>query len=165
MASFPYLGGHYDGNFKRVRKKKVKGKKATARQYDMIPHGSGVFTINGMRFEGRFRNGFEDVGKIIWPDGTSYFGSFRHGYPEPSILQDYHRSKTLKDRAKQVESELILKQAQLEDSNEDLNIEKETTMNVALALDRCQAKLRRVFEYASELEGVNVAELHQICFN
>ena len=165
MVSISYCGGRYEGSIKYVTKKKKKGKKASARKYEMIPHGKGVFKINGMRFEGRFRNGVEDVGTITWPDGTSYFGCFRNGYPDPTILQYYQRYEMLKKRVKIMESELILKQAKLDDSNDDLNIEKETTMAVSLALDRCQTKLQRVYEYASQLDGVNVAELHNICFH
>jgi hypothetical protein len=165
MVSFQYCGGLYVGSVKYVSKTKKSGKKVRARRYDMIPHGHGVFTIDGMRFEGRFRNGYEELGKLTWPDGKSYFGRFNSGYPEPKILQHYHQTEVLKDSLKHTQSELILKQAQLDDVKETLDIERETTMAVALALDRCQSKLRRVFEFASELNGVNAAELHNICFH
>jgi hypothetical protein len=61
-----------------------------------------------------------------------------------------------------MQSNLALKQAEVDEYKQDLDIEKETTMAVALSLDRCQAKLQRIFEFASAQQGINVAELHNI---
>lgn len=163
MVSFPYHGGVYEGHIKLVKNKANGKKKARARKYKMIPHGRGIYKFNGMVFNGIFRDGFEDVGRLTWPDGTSFVGKFNAGYPEPKVLQSLHDKCLLKKQIKELQSKLIFKQAELDDSIEDLDIEKETTMALALTLDRCQAKMERVFELASVRNCITVAEIHHIC--
>ena len=161
--SFPYHGGVYRGNIKFVKMKPRRGKKkGRARQYKMVPHGRGTFSYNGMTFDGMFRDGFEDVGTLTWPDGSSFIGKFNGGFPEPKVLQSHHQNCILKRGMKTLQSNLALKQAEVDEYKQDLDIEKETTMAVALSLDRCQAKLQRIFEFVSAQQGINVAELHNI---
>jgi|EP00985_Skeletonema_marinoi_P023868 hypothetical protein len=163
MVSFPYHGGVYEGHIILVKKRPNGKKKARAQKYKMIPHGRGIYKFNGMVFNGIFRDGFEDVGRLTWPDGTSFVGKFNAGYPEPKVLQSLHENCLLKKRIKELQSKLIFKQAEHDDSKVDLDIEKETTMAVALTLDRCQTKLARVFELASVRNCITAAEIHHIC--
>jgi hypothetical protein len=149
--SFPYHGGFYRGNIKLVKMKPRRGKMKGKTRLCKIPHGLGVYTYDGMRFDGMFRDGFEEEGTLIWPDGSSFVGKFNGGYPEPKILLNYNENSMLKRRVKKLQSNLALAEAELLEYKEDLDIEKETTMAVALTLDRCQAKLQRLMEIASEM--------------
>lgn len=173
--SFPYQGGTYRGNVKFVRMK-PSGRKGRARQLKMIPHGRGTYIYDGMTFNGTFRDGFEDVGTLTWPDGSSFVGKFNGGFPEPKVLKFYHSNCILKSKIQTLQKKLDRKQAEVDDYNahlvlaqaeveeykEDLDVEKDTTMQVALTLDRCQAKLRRIFEFATEHQGVSVSDLRNI---
>lgn len=163
VYTFPYHGGVYSGQIKFAKKNKSGREKTCARQSRMIPHGKGTFTYRGVTFNGVFRNGYEERGKLSWPDGTTFIGNFNSGFPEPKVLKSYHQKCVLKKRILFLQSELLLKQAQIEDLKDDLDIEKETTSAVSLSLDRCQSKLQRLFEFASA-RGVDAAELHNIYY-
>lgn len=167
MVSMPYKGGTYNGSVKLVNKKQNSvAKKRTARVHKMIPHGSGSLEFNGVKYSGNFRNGFEEgLGTLTWTDGSSFVGSFKGGHPEPKILRDYHQSCVLKDQVKALQVSLARKQKELDECKQDLDIEKETTMAVALSLDRCQSKSQELYEFALSQEGINVAQLNAIHFS
>ena len=165
ITTIPYHGGLYHGSTKAVKKKQ--GKKHTI--IKVIPHGAGCLTFNDIHYDGGFRNGFEDgKGKLTWPDGTTFIGSFKEGRPHPKV---FHLVRALKDKVKNFEASDALQQFDLEECKEDLALEKDRVMDVALALDRCQSrlehsekKLHRLYEFARS-EGMNVDMLNEIRFS
>jgi hypothetical protein len=170
MACFRYADGLYCGAVKFVPKKQTKGKKATCRKQKMIPHGFGSLVIDGVKYTGWFRNGFEEGrGELSWPDGTSFTGTFKGGRPNPTILQNFHQSCLLKKRIKALQATIASKDIELLDCKEDLDIEREKTMDVALALDKCQtnldhsqAKLKQLYDYARSVQGIDICHLDTI---
>ena len=136
----------------------------------MIPHGFGSLVIDGVRYTGWFRNGFEEGrGELSWPDGSSFTGTFKGGRPNPTILQNFHQSCLLKKRIKALQATMALKDIKLQDCKEDLDIEREKTMDVALALDKCQtnldhsqANLKQLYDYARSVQGIDIYHLDAI---
>jgi len=155
MVFLDYKGGAYHGSVKTVKKKQRKGSQAKVRK-QLIPHGRGTFIFKGIRYEGMFKDGFESgFGTIYWPDGNSYEGYFVNGRPNAELLQAFHENTRLK-------SEALRHEALIMNHKDDIAIEKETSMALALALDRCQEKLDRVYDLG--VSGATEAQLYQARF-
>lgn len=123
--TFPYHGGVYRGNIKFVKMKPRRGKKkGRARQHKMVPHGRGTYAYNGMTFDGMFRDGFEDVGTLTWPDGSSFIGEFNGGFPEPKVLQSHHQNCILKRGIKTCNQIWLLSKLKLMNTNKTLTLRK-----------------------------------------
>jgi hypothetical protein len=105
------------------------------------------------RYIGYFRNGFEHGwGRLIWANGDVYDCYFKHGCPEASCLKFVHAKA--KAQIKQLKSSLV-------ECQEDLNLENEKTMQLALSLDRAQDRSQAMYAPALSA-GVDAGTLNAI---
>jgi hypothetical protein len=158
MTLIQYKGGVYNGSVKSVKKKGGKKLKATKAIKQMIPHGRGTFTFhNEIKYVGEFKNGVEHgYGTMTWSDGTTFSGSFQHGRPEAKLLKAFHECYALKDK-------VLVQQDLINDCLDDLDLEKEKSMAIALCLDKSQERLEMLYNLA-RCHGANVTELNAIRF-
>ena len=92
------------------------------------------------RYIGNFRNGYEHgYGKLIWANGDVYECYFRHGRPEATSLKFVH------EKARARISKL---NSSLAECQNDLSLESEKTMQLALALDRTQERCQTMYDIA-----------------
>lgn len=149
MVIIPYKGGKYVGEVRCKKKLKAKG-----RRTKLIPHGMGTYIYDGVTYIGGFRQGYEDgVGRIIWPDGSSFSGTFKGGLPQATVLQYVQKNHKLKASVEKLESALT-------DCREDLVLEQEKSMDIALCLDNCQRRVDMLY-YQAMNAGVDVGSLNQ----
>ena len=178
-----YNGGSYNGC---VRKTKAKvsngGGKAKARQHRFIPHGWGTFKFKDVSYTGFFRDGFEHGwGRVTWPNGDTYECYFRQGRPEAASLKLIKEAKQLRAQVsalkaiKKASSKLIKDSKQLRaqvselkesliESQDDLSLEQEKTMQMALALDREQGRCQALYNLALSV-GIDAGQLNAILNN
>jgi hypothetical protein len=105
------------------------------------------------RYIGYFRNGFEHGwGRLIWANGDVYDCYFKHGRPEASSLKFVHAKA--KAQIKELKSSLV-------ECQEDLNLENEKTMQLALSLDRAQDRCQAMYALALSA-GVDAGTLNAI---
>ena len=109
--------------------------------------------IHQYRYFGYFRNGFEHGrGTLIWANGDSYTCHFKNGRPEASSLKFVHAKA--KAQISELKSSLI-------DCQEDLSLEKDKTMQLALSLDRAQDRCQALYTLAISA-GADIRELNAI---
>lgn len=162
--SFYYHGGLYKGKAKRVKTKPKNKGKPLAKRYKMIPDGAGTYSYGGVTFKGIFKNGYESKGTITWPNGATFTGNFINGFPEPCVLRSHHQNAELKKQITKLRADVSAKQSEAQSLKEDVELEQESSMAIALALDRCQTKLQRVYEFAASQEGMDIAQLNSLRF-
>ncbi len=155
-----YQGGVYEGSVRCVKSKR--------RHRLFIPHGRGRFEIDDVKYIGQFKNGYEDGwGYMIWSTGETLRCHFRGGRPVPHVLRSVHQVQYTRRLNLQLQSELnncrsenAQLRADLDDCTDRLELEQERTMDVALALDRAQGHLQRIYEAA--IAGADAGELQNI---
>ncbi len=150
-----YCGGLYDGSVRKAKSSSNrKGKQAAKHRF--MPHGWGFYEFKGdVSYTGYFHNGFEHGwGRLTWSTGDTYECYFRKGRPEATSLKLVKKAKKLKTQVSKLTASLI-------ETQENLSLEEEKTMQVALSLDRAQDRCQALYNLALSAE-VDAGHLNAI---
>ena len=136
IENITYHGGSYSGQLKKG-----------------VPQGWGSLTYpNDVTYVGRWDGGQEHgSGKLTYADGTSYIAMYDHG----------RRVTLYKDPNGCLENLILSMERLIHSLQEDLEIQREDTMNVQLCLSRWQDRFDRVSTLAIN-QGVDATLLYRI---
>ena len=112
------------------------------------PHGWGKLTyLNDVVYEGEWRKGQEHGhGTITWRNGSLFSGKFDQGKPFSTSKHFLAHVYELEQKRQQI-GEMQVKLAEL---TEDLELQKETTMQVQLTLDMWHSRFDTLFQIAKD---------------
>jgi len=150
-----YCGGLYNGSVRKAKSSSRKKGKGMAK-HRFIPHGWGFYEFKGdIKYTGWFRDGFEHGwGRLTWSNGDTYGCYFSKGRPEATLLKLVKEAKKLKTKVSKLTASLM-------ESQDNLSLEEEKTMQVALSLDRAQERCEAL-HYLALSAGVDAGHLNAI---
>jgi len=128
-ATIPYEGGLYEGQVENGE-----------------PHGWGKLTyLNDVVYEGDWRKGQEHGhGTITWRNGSLYSGEFDQGEPFSTSKHFLAYIYELEQKRQEIRAMKVV----IAELMEDLELQKETTMQVQLTLDMWHSRFDMLFKVA-----------------